>query len=134
MIYLTKSERRALETENKKWPEYLQKVPREAWPHSILPIEQRPKEVWRSRQFLMQIFDAHDGIERLSICRTTVAAGSWQDGISWDDIQRLKREAGRGDKAAVEIFPPDAAIVNVANMRHLWVVPEPPPFMWSANA
>ena len=31
---------------------------------------------------------------------------------------------------AVEVFPADDQVVNVANMRHLWVLPEPLPFAW----
>lgn len=31
---------------------------------------------------------------------------------------------------AVEIYPAERDIVNVANMRHLWVLPERLPFGW----
>lgn len=44
---------------------------------------------------------------------------------------RLKAECGRGDKWAVELYPPDEAVVNVANIRHLWLLPEPPAFGWN---
>ncbi|WP_441316779.1 DUF7694 domain-containing protein [Halomonas sp. hl-4] len=30
----------------------------------------------------------------------------------------------------MEVYPDDANIVNVSNMRHLWVLPEQPAFMW----
>lgn len=47
----------------------------------------------------------------------------------------MKAEIGRGDLFAVEIFPPDVDIVNIANMRHLWVVPaEMVPFAWKGDA
>jgi hypothetical protein len=73
-----------------------------------------------------------NGAERLTICRTTVdpSAARWLEGIGWDDLQRLKRECGRGERWAVEIFPADSEVVNVANMRHLWVLPEAPSFAW----
>lgn len=38
-----------------------------------------------------------------------------------NDLQRLKRECGRGDLDAVEVYPRDCDVVNVANMRHLFV-------------
>jgi hypothetical protein len=38
--------------------------------------------------------------------------------------------ARRGDKDAVEIYPADKDIVNVANMRHLIVLPAPFPYTW----
>jgi hypothetical protein len=53
-----------------------------------------------------------------------------RDGIGWDDLQRLKGEAGYGEYCAVEIYPPDADVVNVANMRHLFILKSPPAMMW----
>lgn len=130
----TRAERRALQAENLKWPFTLNQIPREQWPRSSLPLSDQPVEVWRSRQFLVQIFKEKDGaVERLTICRTSLAGAEWKGGISWDDLQSLKAQCGRGDKCAVEIFPPDRQVVNVANMRHLWVLPEPPDFIWNAK-
>jgi len=54
----------------------------------------------------------------------------WVDGITWDDLQRLKREAGYGDREAVEVYPPAACVVNEANIRHLWILPSRMPFSW----
>jgi hypothetical protein len=31
---------------------------------------------------------------------------------------------------AVEIYPADGDVVAVANMRHLWLLPEAPAFAW----
>lgn len=112
---------------NEKFTGVLTQIDRMDWPPNI---HDRIVEVWRSRDFLVQIFNEKFGIERLSINMTTTDGERWLDGISWDDLQRLKRECGRGDKWAVECFPSDRDIVNVANMRHLWVLPEPPPFGW----
>ncbi|HCK84425.1 MAG TPA: hypothetical protein DHW63_07890 [Hyphomonadaceae bacterium] len=121
----TRRERRALAADNRKMPRQLSRIPREEWPayrpHGLT-------EVWRSRDFLVQVF-SHEACERLSVCRTSITGDRWTDNIAWDDLQRLKRECGRGDQCAVEIFPPDAAVVNVSNMRHIWLC-DPPPFMW----
>jgi len=71
-------------------------------------------------------------IVRLSVLRTSLdTAGGWQQDITWEELQRLKREAGYGDHDAVEVFPPDADVVNVANIRHLWILePGHLPFAW----
>lgn len=45
------------------------------------------------------------------------------DGISWDDLQRIKNEALGADVIAVEVFPAEDQVVNEVNMRHLWEVP-----------
>ena len=42
--------------------------------------------------------------------------------ICWDDLQAIKNEMLGEDVAAIEVFPREAAVVNEANMRHLWEV------------
>jgi hypothetical protein len=123
----SRAERRALEIENGKFPVVLQ---RQSFPASLAP----PKciEVWRSRWFLVQVYAEQPGLLRASVCRTRIDSdtGRWRDGIAWEDLQLIKREIGRGHLDAVEIFPADSNVVNVANMRHLWITEEPIPFAW----
>lgn len=93
-----------------------------------------PMNAWRSRRFLVVLWIETNGARRLSIMRTEFDKNGVQlDGITWDELQRLKGEAGFHDECAVEIYPPDSEIVNVANMRHLWLLSAPPAFMWSRN-
>lgn len=119
--------------ENRRWPVTLREIPREAWPkrdHS----DERRIQAWRSRDFLVQAFHEGGGIIRLSINRSSIdmRTARWRDGITWDELQRLKAEAGYGDHCAVEVYPPDADVINVANVRHLWVLPDAPAFAWRA--
>jgi hypothetical protein len=58
--------------------------------------------------------------------------GNWKDGILWDELMEVKTAVGFGERWAVEVFPPDAHLVNVANMRHLWITHRPP-FAWVKN-
>ena len=80
-------------------------------------------ESWRSRKFVAVVYEINKNIERISINRTDFNQNHtrWKDGISWDDIQKLKAECGRGHLEAVEVYPADKDIVNVANIRHIWV-------------
>jgi hypothetical protein len=80
-------------------------------------------ESWRSRKFVAVVYAINENIERISINRTDFNQNHtrWKDGISWDDIQRLKAECGRGHLEAVEVYPADKDIVNLANIRHIWV-------------
>lgn len=90
-----------------------------------------PFEVWRSRDYMVQLFRDH-GHVRITVNRTHQPDGiDWADGITWDELQAIKSEVGRGDVWAVELFPPDDAVVNVSNMRHLWLLDEPPPYGWN---
>lgn len=102
-----------------------------------VPLDKRGsnnlKSLWRSREFFAQVFRNTDGTYRISINRCKIAScgTKWEDGITWDELQRIKNEVGFEKFAAVEIYPPVDQVVNVANMRHLWVLPIPPAYMWT---
>lgn len=95
--------------------------------------EKSPAAAWRNRHFLAAIYmDYYDGIPyaRLSVNRTELNSdGSWKDGITWDELMEIKRGIGFGMAWMTEVFPPDAETVNVANIRHLFIVNQPP-FAW----
>lgn len=127
-IATTREQRRQLERDNAKQPVTLQEVPRSEWPERAYTGQLR---VWRSRDFLVQEFPVKaPALSRLSVSRTSVAGDRWKDNITWDDLQRLKRECGYGHLDAVEVFPADDDVVNVANMRHLWVMAQPVEYAW----
>lgn len=123
----SRHERRAaavyLERESAQWPMLLARLPPEQLSRLSLKVGQPPYEAWRNCDFLVAIYFVSEQIERLSINRTKVGRdGNWREDISWEELQDLKRQCGRGDFDAVEVFPADQDIVNVANMRHLWVL------------
>lgn len=128
-----KQARRELAIANAKQLPVLKKIPREEWPSQADP---KRIEVWRSNKFLAQVFREEGEVLRVSVCRAAInSEGSrWEDGISWEELQQVKREIGRGDKWAVEIYPADIDTVNVANMRHLWLLSEAPAFAWRREA
>ena len=45
------------------------------------------------------------------------------DGISWDELQSMKNRVFGKDATAIEIFPAEDQLVNLKNIRHLWLVP-----------
>lgn len=130
-IFASRQQRRALEAENRRHSDVLRAVPKADWPDAFAIFARAPTAVWRSREFLVQVFE-HEGTTRLSVCRTVLDGAHWKDGISWEQLQNLKYECGFGDKCAIELFPPDRDVVNVANMRHLWIV-DAPAFMWKRD-
>lgn len=120
--------RRSYQKRLRTFTKHLTRIPREEWPPITSTVV--PDEVWQSQEFLVQIFRPACQPVRLSILRTILEAdGSWKDGITWDEMQRIKGDVGFRVEWAVEIFPPDAEVVNVANVRHLWIVPAPD-FAW----
>jgi hypothetical protein len=110
------------------FPADLTPVPRDQWPQ--YKGINAPFEVWRSRNYLVQAFNEAAGTVRLSVCRTKLDGNRWQDGIAWEELQEIKADVGYADFDAVEVFPRQSDVVNVANMRHLWVMPDPVPFAW----
>jgi hypothetical protein len=133
---MNRKERRAFQKEQHTFvkeqalPEQLTPVPRDEFP----PIGVLPVQAWRSRKYLVQLWDeshGYHGMMRLSVCRVKQnASGRWQDGLTWDELQAIKREIGYGDWYAIEVYPRDEDIVNVANFRHLWLLPVPLPIGW----
>jgi hypothetical protein len=129
-----------LRAENAKYGHCLREIPPDDWPTTATiraagGSGTKPLAVYRSKNFLVQIFDEPKyGSVRLSVCRTRLTRdGLWEDGITWDELMQIKREVGMADRCAVEVYPADANIVNVANMRHLWILREGMVFGWSRS-
>lgn len=91
-----------------------------------------PNAVWRNRDYLVQVFSEEGPAEiRLSVCRAVMGDdGRWKQGIPWEDLQGIKSALGYGHVFAVEIYPPDYDVVNAGNMRHLWLMRNPPAIGW----
>ena len=129
MPRLTQVKKAVLRAENKKQPVRLARLTFteeeiEDWKQRGLPI---PDEAWRCQAYLVQVYK-FDGGERITVSTTSVKSAKhkgggtdWEDKIPWDHLQAIKRQIGRGDRLAIEIYPHDWAVVNVANMRHLWI-------------
>lgn len=126
------SAQRILQMDNQKWPDQLTAIPREKWPARAAELQHESMiGVWRSKNYFVQGFAEPDGIVRLSICRTELnSRGQWRGGLGWDELQSIKAQCGYGDRDAVEVYPRDIDVVNVANFRHLWVLPGLVQFAW----
>lgn len=108
--------KRKFERESKDWPDELKLVD-----SGDLPEGEKAGmiEIWRSNQFLVQIHEHNEAVQRMSVA--TVDPRKHPDGLHWDVLQRLKREVGRGDWEAVEMYPADLDQIDVEGMRHLWL-------------
>lgn len=105
-------------------PDRLELVDPSEWPPQ--PTTGPPViKVWRSRSWVVLVFALDAGASRVSVRRT-----SERDGITWDELQAIKSEIGCGDYWALEVYPPDGEVVDLAPMRHLWLVPSAPAWAW----
>lgn len=122
----------ALEADNATRGPELLLVPRDEWPPTD-PALTGPLPLWvfRSNRFLVLAYRERAGMVRLTIQRTSLwPTGEWADGITWDELQAVKDAVGLGDFDAAELYPRTRDVVNVANMRHLWVLPTGATFAW----
>jgi hypothetical protein len=100
-------------------------IPKWQWPSMFQVGDHIPVSVFMSRKFLAQVYSAKNGFLRISVTKCEFGKGRvFADGISWDELQEIKRGVGFGDRFAIEVYPEDLQIVNDANMRHLWIFPE----------
>lgn len=134
---LTRAERRFaeahLDKENAKFPEHMVRWMPQDWPEHMRGAKPQPGllEVWRSRHYLAQVFKAPDPCRaRISVNRSAMNGNEWQDNIPWEHMQRIKNELGYGFCDAVELYPNQIDVVNVANLRHLWVMNAAVSFAW----
>jgi hypothetical protein len=127
--------KRHLYKANRLFGDKFTEVPARLWPPDEWAAQGRRLRVWRNKDFLVQEFDEFRNgklFRRISVNRTMIDdRGSWLDGLTWDQLQMIKNEIGYGTAWAVEIFPPVDHVVNVANMRHLWIVDQKPDVAWS---
>ena len=68
------------------------------------------------------------------VIRIDVVRKDMKDGITWDELQKVKNDCGYEDKDAVEFYPRNADVVNMGNVRHLFVFPDKLPFIRRAES
>lgn len=100
-----------------------------------IPPHGRRVAAFESPGFLAQVYLDKNGYTRISVNRTSYESAKhdrWRDGITWDQLQEIKAAIGYADWWAVEVYPPDSQVVNVANIRHLFLLRDAPPFAWNS--
>lgn len=109
---------RRIKADLSKYPDELQQIDAPA----DYDYGAKPKETWCSKSFLVEIFDVNKNWERMRVHRNAFnpTFTAYLDGISWDTVMDLKRECGRGDREAVELFPRDIHSIPF-QVRHFWV-------------
>ena len=82
---------------------------------------------WEDDTYYATAFDAKVAIH-LAIHRRDM-----KDGISWDELQRIKNACGFEDRDAVEAYPRQRDVINTGNIRHLYVFEQLLPLITRAN-
>ena len=136
---LNRSQRRAVAAYAReaaaKRPACLTQMSRDRIIETYPNLAHAPTNVWESRKYLVQLFDEQCfqriDTRRMTVSRVTLGDdGHWEENLQWEELQDIKREIGFGDWYGVEIFPRDRDVVNVANMRHIWLLAVPLSIGW----
>ena len=103
--------------------------------HATVAKVSRLLHVWANRYWIVALMEhIASGQLRLSINRNEITSeGHWRDGVTWDELMQVKRDVGYGDTWAVECYPSDDEVVNMANQRHLVLLNESPSYAWDKN-
>ena len=131
---LNREQRRALEKVKRQliasYPDTLEIVP-ETDPN--IPYSSHPQDIehiYRSKKYTVILwkigvgFNGYNFGQRFSISRNEWDSKDrrYKDGLTWDEIMDIKREMGFGERTAIEYYPADSETINVANMRHIFLV------------
>jgi hypothetical protein len=93
------------------------------------PPNRHAVEAWADHEFRVLLCEDGGGARRLEVQRTADPYAP----ISWETLQRLKAEVGYADWWAVEMYPPTDHVINVAPLRHLFLLDSRPPFAWTGQ-
>jgi len=77
------------------------------------------REVWLNDKYVVIVRRYPDGaVMHLSVRRADRKAAR-----DWRDLQRIKNDIAGRDVEAVELFPAEDRLVDMANQYHLWCMP-----------
>lgn len=88
-------------------------------------------EVWKDDEYIVQVNTCPDSEE--AILRLSVRRLDGEGGITWDELMRLKQEAGYDEYYGVELYPPESEVMNNMNARHIWLLCDIPDYVFAVN-
>jgi hypothetical protein len=72
----------------------------------------------RNKVFAVLERDAPGGVTHLAVSSMSTVRPSWPE------MQRIKNELAGSHRTAVEVYPPQAQVIDEADMYHIWILPE----------
>ena len=90
-------------------------------------LGEKPIQAWKDDTYCAIAYECCGAIH------LTVNRLDMKDGISWDELQRIKNACGFEDRDAVEAYPRQRDVINTGNIRHLYVFEQLLPLITRAN-
>lgn len=101
----------------KGWNDFEDAMP-EVLDRGLAPLKGMTR-IWKNNLYIVQEFPKSEGMTLLMVRRNDAAPIR-----SWSDMQRIKNELMGEDRVAVEVYPAESDLIDLANMYHLWVFQE----------
>jgi hypothetical protein len=127
-LAVTRQQRQELAIENLRFPVTMTEIPKDDLARMKADtLGATPIRCWRSRHFIATLWlqpcaGFPNTVRRLTIHRASITPdGEWKDGIAWTELERIKNECGFAGEWAVECYPPADQVIDIANMRHLFL-------------
>jgi hypothetical protein len=80
-----------------------------------------PDIILKNNKYIVQIY--HELTFWGPCDRAMIRRSDAKPNHSWSDLQRIKNEIWGSDRVALEVYPRDVNLVDVANLYWLWVFP-----------
>lgn len=100
------------------------------WERLMLTPGQAGTDGWASNFQACHLNRVFAVLERMDVTGVTHLAISSLSGVrpTWREMQRIKDEIAGPDATAIEVYPPQAEVVDEADMFHIWVLRGKLPF------
>lgn len=104
----------------------MQKLDKDKWPF-IFSLESEVLDVWMSKDYIAILYrQLIDNQKRLTVNSLRKNGKDYKDGITWDELQRIKNECLGKEVWCIENYPAESKLINLSNQRHLFLLDEPP--------
>lgn len=114
-----KANRQRLKTLAKSWGEWEERKPSK---EEAAPFGLSPDFCYLNNRYHVQVYMVQT--EWGMMAQMTIGRHGDLAPITWDELQRIKDELAGEDETAVEVYPAAENLVNKANLRHLWILPD----------
>jgi hypothetical protein len=81
-----------------------------------------PYQIWKNNLFIVQVFKKETEWGLLD--KAMIRRNDEKSIHSWQAIQRIKNEIFGKERTALEVYPKESKLVDMANLYWLWVLPE----------
>ena len=81
----------------------------------------QPDQVLQNNKFIVQIFTGRE-VLGMPATKAMIRRSDSGTAVFWSDLQRIKNEIFGTEAQAIQVFPRESELTDVANLYWLWVI------------